>query len=89
MSDLTKVTKEVRESRSRAFVVETGLRDRLETAMEVLQQVERRLEGSAAGFEGGGEVLPEDSERIEEAWQGVYEVFRGMRREIGKTSKEV
>ena len=84
MSYLTKVTKEVRESRSRAFVVEAGLRDRLETAIELLQQVERRMEARGGGFEGEGEVLPEDSERIEEAWQGVYEVFRGMRREVGK-----
>lgn len=84
MGYLTKVTKEVRESRIRAFVVERGLRDRLETAMEVLQQVERRMEARGGGFEGEGEVLPEDSERIEEAWQGVYEVFRGMRREVGK-----
>lgn len=73
---------EVREGRNRTFVVEGGMRDRLEAVMGMLQQVEGR-KGSDGLSHGDGE----DVERIQEAWQGLYEVFKGMRREIGRMSE--
>lgn len=76
---------EVREDRNQTFAVEGGVRDRLETVMEMLQQVELRGQGSAGGrFKGQGGEVAGDSETVQEAWQGLYEVFKGMRREIGK-----
>lgn len=90
MGYLTKVIDEVREDRNRSFVVEDGMRDRLEMAMEVLGQVERREGSGGVGrFEGKGNETAGDSERIQEAWQGVYEVFTRMRREVGRMSKGV
>ena len=87
MRCLATLLDEVREDRNRIFAVEGGMRDRLETAMEMLQQVEGRdREGAGGRFEGDGEEVAGDSETVQEAWQGLYEIFKGMRREIGKMS---